>query len=139
MLKKLQLMKIVKFTVITKKRLSQLPSITQPQYTKILNLSNVPLTQNEINILKLGLSFTITPKQNMAKLENNIFQYIRKLRLNYHYLNNNTFDKFIVKLESTYKPKLNENADLENISKELEQTKTLLFKTKDNLHILRRG
>ena len=71
--KKLQLMKIVKSTVITKKRLSQLPPITQPQFTKILSLSNVPLTQDEIDNLKLGLSFIPAPKQNIAELENDIF------------------------------------------------------------------
>ena len=57
----------------SKQRLSQLPPITQPQSTKILNLSNVPLTQDETDILKLGLSFTPTPKQNIAELENEIF------------------------------------------------------------------
>ena len=45
---------------------------------RFLNLSNVPLTQEEMDILKLGLSFTPTPKQNIAELENNIFQFIRK-------------------------------------------------------------
>ena len=45
----------------------------------------------------------------------------------------------MVKLESTYTPKPNENADLENICKELEHTKISLFKTKKNLHILRKG
>ena len=84
--------------------------ITQPQSTKILNLSNVPLTQEEIDILKLGLSFTSTPKQNIAELENDIFQFTRKLRLTYHYRNRNIADEYIVKLESTYTPKPNENA-----------------------------
>ena len=55
-----QLIKTVKFTIITKKQLLQLPPITLPQSKKILNLSNVPLTQEEIDILKLGLSFTPT-------------------------------------------------------------------------------
>ena len=41
-----------------KKRLSQLLLIKQLQSTNILNLSNAPLTQDEIDILKLGLSFT---------------------------------------------------------------------------------
>ena len=79
MLKYPELMETVKFTVITKKQLSQLSPITQPQSTKILNLSNVPLTQRKIHILKLALSFTPTPKQNIAELENNIFQVTRKL------------------------------------------------------------
>ena len=84
--------------------------ITQPQSRKILNLSNVPLTQEEIDILKLGLSFTPTPKQNIAELENDVFQFTRKLRLTYHYRNRNIADESIVKLESTYTPKPNENA-----------------------------
>ena len=39
-----QLMKTVKFTVITKKRLLELPPIMQPQSMKNLTLSNVPLS-----------------------------------------------------------------------------------------------
>ena len=61
-------MKTPKFTVITKKKkLSQLPPITQRQSTKIFYLSYVSLTQEGIDILKLGLSFTPTPKQKMTK------------------------------------------------------------------------
>ena len=104
---------------------------------KILNLSNVPLTQEEIYILKLGLSFIPTPKQNIAELENDIFQFTRKLQLIYHYRNSNIVDESIVKLESTYTPKPNENADLENIRNMKEHTK-ISFKTKDNLHTLRK-
>ena len=48
-------MKTVKSTVITTKRLLQLPPITQSQ-------SNVSITQDEIDILKLGLFFAATPK-----------------------------------------------------------------------------
>ena len=75
----------------------------------------------------------------MAELENNIFQFNRKLRLMYHYLNSNIVDESTVKLESTDTPKPNENANLENICKELELTKISLFKTKDNLYTLRKG
>ena len=56
----------------------------------------------------------------------------------YHYRNSNIVDESIVKLESTYTPKPNKNADSENICKELEHTKISLFKTKDNLHTLRK-
>ena len=96
-----QPMKTVKFTVITKKQLSQLAPITQPQSTKILNLSNVPLSHDEKDILKLELSFTTTPKQNIGKREK-IFQFPRKLRLTYHYRNSNIVNEAIVKLESTH-------------------------------------
>ena len=113
------------------------PTITQPQSTKILNLSNVPLTKDEIDILKLGQSFTQISKQNRTELENDIFQLTRKLRLTYHYRNSNIADESIVKLESTYTPKPNENVNLENICKELKQTKISL--TKDNLHTSWKG
>ena len=106
-----------------KKRLSQLPPVTQLQSTRILNLSNLPLTENEIDILNLGLSFTQTPKKNITKPENDVFHFTRKLRSTDHYQNSNIVDESIVKLESTYTPKPNENADLENICKELKHTK----------------
>ena len=57
----------------------------------------------------------------------------------YHYRNSNIADASIVKLESTYTPKPNENADVENICEELEHAKISLFKIKDNLHTLRKG
>ena len=57
----------------------------------------------------------------------------------YHYRNSNIADESVVKLESTYTLKTNENDDLENICQELKHTKISLFKTKDNLHILRKG
>ena len=75
----------------------------------------------------------------MAELENKVFQFTRKLRVMYHYLNSNIVDESTVKLESTDTPKPNENANLENTCKELELTKISLFKTKDNLHTLRKG
>ena len=75
----------------------------------------------------------------MAELENKVFQFTRKLRVMYHYLNSNIVDESTVKLESTDTPKPNENANLENTCKVLELTKISLFKTKDNLHTLRKG
>ena len=50
----------------------------------------------------------------------------------YHYRNSNIIIKSIINIP-------NENADLENICKELEHTKVSLFKTKDNLQTLRKG
>ena len=99
--------------------------LKQKKKTIIATISNVPLTQDEIDILKLRLFFTPTPKQNIAELENDIFQFTRKLRPIYHYRNSNVVEESIVNLESTYTPKPNKNADLENI-KELEHTKISL-------------
>ena len=52
---------------------------------KVINLSNIPLSCNEINVLKLGLSFMPTPKSNIAELEADIFDFIKKLRLTHHF------------------------------------------------------
>ena len=110
MLEKLQLMETFKFSVIT-----ELSPMTQLQSMKTLNLSNVPLTQDEIDILKLELSYTPRQKQNIADFENDIFQFTKKLRLTYYDRNNNIVDKSIVKLESTDTPKPNQNTDVNNI------------------------
>ena len=76
------------------------------------------------------LSTILRLKQNIADFENDIFQFTGKLRLTDHYQNSNIVDESIVKLESTYTPKPNENTDLENICKKLEHTKISLFKSR---------
>ena len=108
------------------------------QSTKNSNGSNVPLTKDKTDILKLSLSFTPTLNKNIAELENHIYQFTRKLRLTYHGQNSNIVDESI-KLESTNTPKQNKNTDLETSCKELEHSKISLFKTKDNLHTLKKG
>ena len=108
------------------------------QSTKNSNGSNVPLTKDKTDILKLSLSFTPTLNENIAELENHIYQFTRKLRLTYHGQNSNIVDESI-KLESTNTPKQNKNTDLETSCKELEHSKISLFKTKDNLHTLKKG
>ena len=80
---------------------------------KVINLSNVPLSSTEINVLKLGLSFTPTPKSNIPELEADIFYFIRKLRLTYHFCNSIYHDESIVKPTSTFTLKPNENQELE--------------------------
>ena len=58
--------------------------------------------------------------------------------MTYHGQNSNIVDESI-KLESTNTPKQNKNTDLETSCKELEHSKISLFKTKDNLHTLKKG
>ena len=96
--------------------------------------------QRRSRYLKIRTQFsTQTSKQNITELESYIFQFTRKSGLTHHYRNSNIVNESFVKLELTYTPKPNENANLENICKELEHTKISLFKTKDNLHTLRKG
>ena len=89
---------------------------------KLINLSNIPLSKNEINVLKLGLSFTPTPKSNIPELEADIVDFIRKLRLTYHFRNPIYHDESIVKPTSTFTPKPNENQELEKSCKTLMET-----------------
>ena len=106
---------------------------------KVINLSNIPLSSNEINVLKLGLSFTPTPKSNIPELEAYIFYFIRKLRLTYHFRNSIYHDESIVKPTSTFTPKPNENQELEKICKTLMETEIKIEKTTDNISSLRNG
>ena len=86
---------------------------------KVINLSNILLSSNEINLLNLGLSFTPTPKSNIPELEADIFDFIRKLRLTYHFRSSIYHDESIVKPISTFTPKPNENQELEKFIKHL--------------------
>lgn len=56
------------------------------------------LNKHEIEILKLGLSFTQTPKDNISEIETDIYNFIRKLGLAYHFCDSTYEDKSIVKI-----------------------------------------
>ena len=100
-------------------------------------MSNIPLSSNEINVLKLGLSFTPTPRSNIQDLEADIFDFIRKFRLTYHFQNSAYHDKSIVKPTSTFIPKSNKNQKLEKICKRLMETDIEMKKTTDNIGSLK--
>ena len=54
-----------------------------------MNISNIALTNDEIDLLKLGLNYTPTPKHNLQELQSDIFDFTRKVRLAYHFRNSN--------------------------------------------------
>ena len=89
---------------------------------KVINLSDIPSSSDEINVLKPGLSFTPTSESNIPELEADIFDFIRKLRLTYHFRNSTYHDESIVKPTSTFTLKPNENQELEKIYKTLMET-----------------
>ena len=95
------------------------------------------LSCNEINVLQLGLSFTPTPKSNISELEADIFDFIRKLKLTYYFRNSIYHDESIVKPNSTFTPKPNENQELAKICKTLIETEIKMKKTTDNVISLR--
>ena len=103
---------------------------------KVINLSNIFLTKHQIEILKLGLSFTPTPKNNISDLETDIYHFIRKLRLTYHFRDLTYEDKSVVKNKSTFIPKNNENQELEAICKNLSETKINIKRILDNTQFI---
>ena len=106
---------------------------------KVINLSNIPLSSNEINALKLALSFTPIPKSNIPELEANTFDFIRKLRLTYHFHNSIYHNESVVKPTSTFTPKPNENQEIEKNCKTLTETEIKMKKTTNNISSLRNG
>ena len=60
-----------------------LSTTTQRISPKVIDLSNMFLTEHEIEILTFELSFT--PQQNISELKSDIYNFIRKLRLTYHF------------------------------------------------------
>ena len=92
-----------------------------PNCTKVLSFSKLLLNNDENSVLKLGLSFTPTPPQNIPDLEYNLYQFLRKRRLTYHFRNSNFQDVFLVKMPSfTHPPK--KHQEQENICKQMEHT-----------------
>ena len=90
---------------------------------KVINLSNIFLTKHEIEILKLGLSFTPTPKHNVSEQRTDIYNFIRKPRWTYHFRDSTYEDKSFVKNESTFTPINNENQELETTCKKMPEIK----------------
>ena len=87
--------------------------------TRILNVSNVELNEQEILLLAKGLSFCPTAPPNLDELNNDLFRFSRILRLKYHFRDSNFVDTSIIKLPSTYHPKVNECAELECMIRKL--------------------
>ena len=59
--------------------------VIQQQATKIINLLDQSLTEGQIESLKLDLTLTPTRKFDLNAMKNDLFAFIRKLRLIYHF------------------------------------------------------
>ena len=75
------------------------------QSTNIISSSHQCFTEGEIELLKLGLTFTPTSQFDLNTMENDLFACIRKLRLIYHFIdiNENEInpDQSLLKLKSS--------------------------------------
>ena len=72
---------------------------------KIINLSSIDLSQEEIETLKYGFKFTPTPTQNETELKADTKAFCRKLRLAEYFLDKDyTTDESLVKNKSSFNP-----------------------------------
>ena len=76
---------------------------------------------------------------NFLTLETDIYHFIRKLRLTYNFRDSTYEGKSIVKNESKFTPKDNENQELEIICKNLSETKINIKRILDSIPNLRDG
>ena len=88
--------------------------------TRVLNITDIFLTENEIELLKMGMSFCPTPNPNPQELSEDVFEFTRQLRLAYHFRDVTYTDKSIVKLPSGFSPAPNANQELEGIIHDIE-------------------
>ena len=51
------------------------------QHPKLINLSSKEVTKTQLNTLKRGLKFTLTPRENKIELKSYIQEVIQKWRL----------------------------------------------------------
>jgi len=96
------------------------------------------LNENEVELLCKGLSFCPTPKPHLMGLDNDLYDFTRRLRLKYHFRNSIEEDHSIVSLPSNFTPAPFANAELEaaisNVRHINVKTKT---RYKDNIAKLR--
>ena len=105
--------------------------------TRVLNISNVVLTNKEVSLLCKGMSFCPTPKPNLYEFSEDLFKFTRLLRLKYHFHGESFEDSSIVKLPSTYCPPVYENRELEEVIDSIKYLQTSTIKPTDNIKNLR--
>ena len=78
---------------------------TQQLAIKIINSSDQSLSEGQIELLKLGLTFTPIPKNDLNTMENGLYGFIHKLCLIYRFTDTNENDinpdQYLLKPKST--------------------------------------
>ena len=105
--------------------------------TRVINLSTVPLNEDEVSVLCLGLSFTPAPKADVFELERDMYEFTRRLRIIYHFRDNNTKDESLIRSKSSFCPKRHDNEELEEICSSIESSSIKICKPRDNISGLR--
>ena len=82
---------------------------------KVINLSRITLTTNQINILAKGLKFTPTPRNsNFNEIKDDISDFCRKLRLTEELFDKDNDDESVVRNRSKYNPTKGRTKELDN-------------------------
>ena len=95
-------------------------------HLKVLDLSSVSLTPSQIQILSKGLQFTPTSQRNLPKMEEDMKDFTRKLRLVESFSENPELDtpdssQVKIKSKSNFCPRRNRNSTLESVIKFLQK------------------
>ena len=78
------------------------------------------------------MSFCPTPStSNLFELNNDMYDFTRKLRLRYHFRDNDEVDPSIVKLPSTYTPPANKDIELEQMIYNVKETDVRIVKPRN--------
>ena len=105
-----------------------------------MNLSDTILSKGEIDILLLGLSYCPSPKRNVYQVEEDVYEFTRKMRLKFEFANSKhplmESTPPLVKLPSKYMPKKGTHQELEEILRPVEWIRIKDDeKVKDNIEI----
>ena len=95
------------------------------------------LNHYEISLFVLGASFPAVPKPDVPGFERDLYEFVRKLRLTYHFRNHTDTDASLVKRKSSFCPNRNQNDELERICYSIEASNITVRKTKDNISGMR--
>lgn len=108
--------------ISTPVKIAQHQTITEGYNPIIINLSSCEFTDEQLELLNLGLKFTPTPRENSDEMKSDIKEFTRKLRLGEFFLDNDTDDNSIVKNKSNFMPPRGRNRVLDNYIDHLTQT-----------------
>ena len=107
------------------------PKENVPTTPLVINMSDCTLTDAQLNLLKKGLKFTPTPRNNASELESDVRSFCRNLRLKEHFYkeedeSTEETQEYLVRNKSNWVPRNKQNIQLDNcIDTLMQMTKEL--------------
>ena len=91
------------------------------------------LSEDTVNLLLKGLTFTPAPPSNEAKLRVELSEFVRKLRLKEYFVDKNYVSDDLVQPKSEFTPKKGRAPELDDLANEIEKIEIKEKPFKDNL------